>query len=95
MSSWRIRELEDEINKLEREQRNYDRYSDKWRELEKRLDELKSELCRLKRKREEDERITHSSSIFGVGGFGFGSHSGGFGSFGGGGFGGGGAGGHW
>lgn len=96
MSSWRIRELEDKIEKLERDQREYDRFSDKWNELERELDDLRNELRRLKRRLQEEEST--SRSIIGMGTFGLGSHFGGgfgrFGGFGGGGFGGSGAGGH-
>lgn len=97
MSSWRIREIEDQIRDLENEQGNCSSHGDEWYDLERKINDLKDELRRLKRKEEdEEEEDRHRNSVFsiGLGSFG-GSHGGGFGGFGGGGFGGGGSGGSW
>lgn len=97
MSSWRIREIENQIRDLESKQRNCSSHSDDWHDLERKISDLKDELRRLKRREEdeEDEERRRSSALsIGLGSFG-GSHGGGFSGFGGGGFGGGGSGGSW
>lgn len=96
MSSWRIREIENDIENLERKLRTCserERY-----DIQRKIDDLKSELRRLKRREEEDDDDDGFLGLSLISGsiFGSGSHSGGhFGGFGGGGFGGGGAGGSW
>lgn len=90
MNTWRIREIEDEIETLER--KLYNCSESEKDDIRKKIDDLKYELRRLKRKKENEEKISSNSYIFG---FGIGSRSGNFGGFGGGGFGGGGAGGRW
>ena len=107
MSSWRIREIESHIRDLESKQRNcsshndewhgFSSHNDEWYGFERKINDLKDELRRLKR-REEDEKNEeihrHSALSIGIGSFG-GSYGGGFGGFGGGGFEGGGSGGSW
>ena len=54
MSSWRIREIDDEIRKLERELYNCterERY-----DIRRKIDGLKSELRRLKRREDEEDK---------------------------------------
>lgn len=103
MSSWRIREIEREIEELERKLRccsvreEYD--------IKKNIKDLKDELQRLKRKKryddEKDNDIDIFSSIIGagigsfIGSIDSGSSNEGFGGFGGGDSGGGGFGGDW
>ncbi len=102
MSTRRIREIEEQIRKLERELcdcTEKERYN-----IKRKIDNLKSELRRLKR-REEDEDDDDDNilgiglsllglGLRGFGGFGSGGGGGNHG-FGGGGFGGGGSGGSW
>lgn len=99
MYSLRIREIEDEIRGLEREL--YD-CNEKHRDnIRRKIDNLKSELRRLKRREEEEEEDEDDDGIIGIGlsllglglrGFGSNGSSHGFG---GGGFGGGGSGESW
>ena len=93
MSSWRIREIEDEIRKLER--KLYDCTERERYDIKRKIEDLKSELRRFKRIEEDEDNDNVGIvglSILGLGGFG---SSGGGHGFGGGGFGGGGSGGSW
>lgn len=97
MSSWRIREIEDEIRGLE--EKLYSCTEKERYNIRRKIDELKSELRRLKRREEEENEdddgvLGIGLSMIGIGLGGFGSGGGSHG-FGGGGFGGGGSGGSW
>lgn len=107
MSSWRIREIENQIRDLESKQMNcsshndewhgFSSHNDEWYEFERKINDLKDELRRLKRREEDEENENmrrHLAFSIGIGSLG-GSHGGGFGGFGGGGFGGSGSGGSW
>lgn len=98
MSSWRIREIEHEIEDLERKLRHSSINEEN--DIRRKIENLKSELRRLKRREEEEDDEDNEdngllSSMIGIG-MGMGSHSSGGGfSFGGGSSGGGGFGGGW
>jgi hypothetical protein len=96
MISWRIREIEGEINDLERKLRSCTK--EEIYNIKRKIDDLKSELRRLKRREEDEEdddgTLGMGLSLIGLGLGGFGSGGGNHG-FGGGGFGGGGSGGSW
>lgn len=107
MSSWRIREIESQIRDLESKQRNcsfhndewhgFSSHNDEWYAFERKINDLKDELRRLKRRegdKENEDRYRHSAFSIGIGSIG-GGHDSGFGGFGGGSFGGGGSGGSW
>ncbi|MCE8425834.1 MAG: hypothetical protein J5U17_08670 [Candidatus Methanoperedens sp.] len=82
MLSYRIRELEEEIETLEKKQKDCTYRSTEWQILENQIEEKKNEIAKLKRREREAEEVTHrisSSSMFGMGGFGFHTGSGGFG----------------
>lgn len=103
MSSWRIREIEREIDELEKKLR-YCSVREEY-DIERKIKDLKDKLQKLKRKKryddEKDDDIDMFSSIVGVGigsfidSIGSGGSDEGFGGFGGGDSGGGGFGGDW